>query len=763
MLLSVPLFVSGLVLLVCSSLPVATHSTAFAVIGSVSVLLMDVSDAAGLRSRAWSLIVLALDSTLIFGFPGWAQALIVGMTLVALAVEQAEATARFGLYEFVGNIHDGSVPAVCDCLRPPCPRPLGSAVNGFLGMLTVFLTDFALTRGFAVGLKRQLALVDASVAVAEQVAKLLAAYSVAEAESVVAQDGGKLPPALRAALELLLSNLKTYRQYLPQSLLSQVAEEVVGGAASEEEDKCVVEPPAVGLPELKGFASLCFTDIQSSTELWEQHPQGMYEALQTHNKVMRRTAATSGGYEVKTIGDAFMLCFATAEGSCRFALDAQRQLLQQHWPPDIMQHELCYPVADPRRPEVQLFSGLRVRMGVNCGNVRVQRNPITGRYDYFGRTVNVAARVEAAVKQGGLVGVTDAVLVALGPDGLAELGSPHVTALGYKELKGVQEHMLLHVMLPAELAARAEVLLPALRRSGRQESIGTQSTVSTLPEGMSRCSDTPSPQTARLDLSMRAQHLEALTLQLRRSQASCATLRAPLSVLLTGTKGIGGHLAAVEAAAGDSAGVVTAVLSGAAVVSWNAARASNPAASCAHFVQSVLRDPRALLCHCGAASGAVVSGNVSSGRQCHSTVIGGCVELSADGALAAGGPALSFAAAGLAHWAQLWADGEGPITVWELRVRSEQVADDDGASRWGELCPQSPAQEEHVPQWVSGITAREFERIAGLSSAEQIAALQQLCDQSPGDVRIDRLLGRAKRGALRTRRLPLLPETDRPG
>ena len=47
--------------------------------------------------------------------------------------------------------------------------------------------------------------------------------------------------------------------------------------------------------------------IQGSSSLWDQYPAEMSVALDTHNEVIREELVRFGGYEVKTIGDSFMV------------------------------------------------------------------------------------------------------------------------------------------------------------------------------------------------------------------------------------------------------------------------------------------------------------------------------------------------------------------------------------------------------------------------------------------------------------------------
>jgi hypothetical protein len=63
-----------------------------------------------------------------------------------------------------------------------------------------------------------------------------------------------------------------------------------------------VDPPT-------GRVTLAFTDVQGSTALWERNPEAMRLALELHFKILRDALASTGGYEVKTEGDAMMAAF----------------------------------------------------------------------------------------------------------------------------------------------------------------------------------------------------------------------------------------------------------------------------------------------------------------------------------------------------------------------------------------------------------------------------------------------------------------------
>jgi len=62
-----------------------------------------------------------------------------------------------------------------------------------------------------------------------------------------------------------------------------------------------------------GTVTFLFTDIEGSTQRWEEHPDAMRAALERHDAVMRAAVETNEGHVFKTVGDAFCAAFA-AEG-----------------------------------------------------------------------------------------------------------------------------------------------------------------------------------------------------------------------------------------------------------------------------------------------------------------------------------------------------------------------------------------------------------------------------------------------------------------
>ncbi|ORZ09003.1 hypothetical protein BCR42DRAFT_396553 [Absidia repens] len=243
--------------------------------------------------------------------------------------------------------------------------------------------------------------------------------------------------------------------------------------------------------------ALVFTDIKSSTQFWETQPENMRSAIKIHDAVMRRTLRSVGGYEVKTEGDAFMVCFQSTTAALLWCFTVQLQLLEADWPAGILDTEEGREI---EKDGIVIYRGLSVRMGIHWGMPVFERNPITNRMDYFGPVVNKASRICNAADGGqicvssdvvaglrnfsgalddnnGIVTFDDstksdttttAVTAPAGGSGggnfsvirdmqqLKRLGF-HIMELGERRLKGLETPEMLSLVYPKQLSARMEL------------------------------------------------------------------------------------------------------------------------------------------------------------------------------------------------------------------------------------------------------------------------------------------------------------------
>ena len=156
----------------------------------------------------------------------------------------------------------------------------------------------------------------------------------------------------------------------------------------------------------QGQVAIVFTDIVNSTVLWETN-QGMPTAIKMHHNLMRRQLRLDGGYEVKTEGDSFMVSFQSIAAALAWAFNCQIGLLSQEWPRELLECKDGKVAYDSEGNLVE--RGLRVRMGIHWGAPQCERDPITGRMDYYGPMVNRAARINASADGGQLMASQDVI------------------------------------------------------------------------------------------------------------------------------------------------------------------------------------------------------------------------------------------------------------------------------------------------------------------------------------------------------------------
>ena len=173
------------------------------------------------------------------------------------------------------------------------------------------------------------------------------------------------------ALHRLLDSMIYFKPFLPVGLFSS---------------KSVASAP-------DGDIAIAFTDIQSSTSLWENCPD-MADALLEHNRLMRTLLSEHQGYEVKVIGDAFQIAFESTVNAVKFCVNAQIGLISADWPTALLDEVTCLTEYDPESNNTLIWRGLKVRMGINCGFASHEVDEATGRIDYHGDTVTYASYLE---------------------------------------------------------------------------------------------------------------------------------------------------------------------------------------------------------------------------------------------------------------------------------------------------------------------------------------------------------------------------------
>eukprot|EP00756_Hemistasia_phaeocysticola_P002256 Hpha_TRINITY_DN11555_c0_g1::TRINITY_DN11555_c0_g1_i1::g.32228::m.32228 len=568
---------------------------------------------------------------------------------------------------------------------------------------------------------------------------------------------------LALALKNATAYLRVYRNYLPETVLPVVTTSTLDTLAVP------IEVPAPGVSGTE-FVCIGFTDIQGSTSLWEDSDLDMAEVLGIHDSILRAVGPAHGGYEVKTIGDSFMFAFPTPVDGCLFGLELQLLLVQQTWCDRLLEHSNAsweeLPGGCP------LWNGVRVRVGMHWGEVNVTQNPTTHRYDYYGSTVNMAARTESALKFGGLVGVTQQMYDAVDPATL----NAHVVDLGKKELKGISTPVGILALFPKELSARdrvlqsplAEIYIPG--RSPRRSPGEVVDSMSgrNIPPGLN-FGDTPvdafslvsegqqSPvDELKMSKAFRApsdgprSRISALT------SSSLACAMASVAVTKCEVWGNAESIHRLLSSQGTASlrtnGVVHSIISSFLVVTWNTGRpCADHRSRCGIYL---LTEPISGQCNHGATSGQVLHGSLNASRNRFPNVLGGWVHLAwrlsdeaahlGEYALATPPIALPFGDNCNPHRLQLWLHATGrdmnSVTqsiVWSISVpadradqmmcfsttvpRDNDLADDafvkgitdEDWSSFNEL-PSTPDRETTIRRMVAGMVVSKDMTSAGL-------------------------------------------------
>jgi class 3 adenylate cyclase len=191
------------------------------------------------------------------------------------------------------------------------------------------------------------------------------------------------------------------------------------------ESETIVAGEGLGVKRL----ALLFTDLQGSTALYERiGDMKAFDLVRQHFGYLRDAIARNGGALVKTIGDAVMASFVDPHDALRAALEMRARIAEFNRGAGEDQVVL----------KIGLHSGACLAVTLN------------DRIDYFGQTVNIAARVQGLAGPNEIV-VTEDVLDVPDAAGLVA-GLPVETST--VELRGVAGGVRIHRLGAAPTSSR---------------------------------------------------------------------------------------------------------------------------------------------------------------------------------------------------------------------------------------------------------------------------------------------------------------------
>lgn len=124
-----------------------------------------------------------------------------------------------------------------------------------------------------------------------------------------------------------------------------------------------------------GVVTFLFTDVVGSTKIWEAEPEAMSAALKMLDQIMGETVAANHGVLIKIRGegDSTFSVFQYASDAVHAAVSAQQRMVAASWP---------------------TLEPVTMRAAIHSGEAEERSG------DYYGRTVNRAARVRSLAGPG---------------------------------------------------------------------------------------------------------------------------------------------------------------------------------------------------------------------------------------------------------------------------------------------------------------------------------------------------------------------------
>ncbi|HYM31047.1 MAG TPA: DUF5939 domain-containing protein [Candidatus Cybelea sp.] len=162
--------------------------------------------------------------------------------------------------------------------------------------------------------------------------------------------------------------------------------------------------------------TLIFTDLKGSTALYERIGDlNAFSLVQQHFERLLDVTVQHNGAVIKTLGDAVMAVFPAPADAVKAATAMREEI--------------------DRFNQQRQGQDLILKIGIHRGpSIAVTLNE---RLDYFGQTVNIAARVQGLADGGEICCTADVHDAA----GISELLAPFQVARGHAQLKGVNQEM----------------------------------------------------------------------------------------------------------------------------------------------------------------------------------------------------------------------------------------------------------------------------------------------------------------------------------
>jgi len=233
-----------------------------------------------------------------------------------------------------------------------------------------------------------------------------------------------------------------------------------------------------------GCVTVAFMNVVGAQTLLSWNADIAQQALKVFHGVVGEELKACRGYLVEAVDGLFLAAFQRPAEAILWALECNEHMIKQDWPDELLAHELCEelvisaPTKEGEVVNTVVFRGLRLKTGVDTGQVLGEVHAMTGRMTYRGKVMNRAARVASTASTGQVLCSSDSWGLATANDAhLITSNKVTATSLGQFRLKGVAEKIeIYHCRKVSSVAParRASSLVVSMADHWKWKSIGPE-------------------------------------------------------------------------------------------------------------------------------------------------------------------------------------------------------------------------------------------------------------------------------------------------
>ncbi|MEW5319087.1 MAG: hypothetical protein WDW38_010258 [Sanguina aurantia] len=244
-----------------------------------------------------------------------------------------------------------------------------------------------------------------------------------------------------------------------------------------------------------GVVAVAFVNVVGAHALRSWDVRVAQDALRTFQAEAMEGVKKFAGYLVECTDDQLLVVFHAASDALMWTLETQAALLRHDWPLELLEHEMCEELVVG---DTVIFRGLRLKCGVDVGDVIGEVNAMTGRICYRGKAVTRGAQLVEIAGSSQVLCSLDAWLS--GASGSAISSVSHITTeklkLATKVLKmrtAMEKGEILLCRLDTSRTAPQSLPLPPGQQHPQQHPPSSPHSHTTLDPNPTPSSHTPHP------------------------------------------------------------------------------------------------------------------------------------------------------------------------------------------------------------------------------------------------------------------------------